>query len=112
MRELNRSAIVVTPKRPFLGWLHSVDPSSLDLTLYDIGQEPMIYLVRECESDEEFGDRLRDIFPVIFEDQLAGWWTDQSAWPTHRTFDTFQDWFECRFYSLLMDLHDGPLTTR
>jgi hypothetical protein len=28
MDTLNRSAIVVRPKQPFLDWLHAVDPSS------------------------------------------------------------------------------------
>ena len=109
MRELNRSAIVVTPKQPFLDWLHSADPSSSDLTLYDLGQEPTIYLVRESESDEDFADCLRETFPVIFEDQLAGWWTDQSAWPPNRTLDTFQAWFDCQFHSMVLDLHHEPL---
>ncbi|MBI3666602.1 MAG: hypothetical protein HY236_10335 [Acidobacteria bacterium] len=106
MRELNRSAIVVTPKQPFLEWLHSVDPTSSDLTLHDLGREPIIYLVPECESEEAFADSLREMFPVIFEDQLAGWWTDQSAWPVNRTLDTFQAWFDCQFHSMVMDLQD------
>ena len=33
MSTLNRSAIVVTPKQPFLDWLHAADPTSLGLTL-------------------------------------------------------------------------------
>jgi hypothetical protein len=41
---LNRSAVIVTPKQPFLDWLHGVDPTSLDLTLDDVS-EPTIYLL-------------------------------------------------------------------
>ena len=89
LREVNRSAIAVTPKQPFLHWLHSVDRSSSGLKLHDLSREPTIYLVRECESDQEFADCLGQIFPVIFEDQLQGWWTDQSVWPLDRTLDTF-----------------------
>jgi hypothetical protein len=109
MREVNRSAIVVTPKRPFLDWLHSVDLSSSELTLEDLREEPSVYLVPECESDEEFARWLQKMFPVIFEDQLAGWWTDEAAWPAHRTLDLFQEWFDCRFHSMVFDLHDEPL---
>jgi len=36
---LNRSAIVVKPKEPFLDWLHAADPSSRDLTLLDLVRE-------------------------------------------------------------------------
>ena len=44
VRELNRSAIAVTPRQPFLDWLHSADPTSSELTLNDLSQEPTIYL--------------------------------------------------------------------
>jgi hypothetical protein len=35
MVTLNRSAIVVKPKQPFLDWLHAADPTSLELTLFN-----------------------------------------------------------------------------
>ena len=31
MHTLNRSAIVVKPKQPFLDWLHAADPTSQEL---------------------------------------------------------------------------------
>ena len=108
MRELYRSALVVTPKQPFLEGLQSVDPTSSELTLHDLGREPRIHLIPECESDEDFEGYLRRMFSVIFEDQLEGWWTDESAWPGTRTFDTFQEWFDCRFHSIVIDLCDEP----
>ena len=64
MRELNRSAIVVRPKQPFLEWLHSVDPTSSELTLQDLGQEPDVYLVPEFESEEDLADCLREMFRI------------------------------------------------
>ena len=33
MATLNRSAVVVKPKQPFLDWLHAADPSSQDLVV-------------------------------------------------------------------------------
>jgi hypothetical protein len=37
---LNRSAIVVRLKLPFLDWLHAADATSATLTLADLGREP------------------------------------------------------------------------
>jgi hypothetical protein len=37
---LNRSAIVVKPKQPFLDWLHGADSTSSDLTLGELALEP------------------------------------------------------------------------
>jgi hypothetical protein len=65
MRKLNRSAVIVIPKQPFLDWLHFVDPTTTELTLQDLCREPTIYLILECESDDEFERRLQDLFPVI-----------------------------------------------
>ena len=53
MRTWNRTAVVVVPKQPFLDWLHSIDPSSADLTLADLHQDPTVYLLPESGSDPE-----------------------------------------------------------
>jgi hypothetical protein len=84
MREVNRSAVIVTAKQPFLNWVRSMDTSDLTLTLDDMNEEPVIYLVPECESDEEFAAWIDNEFELIFQEQLAGWWTDVSTWPTGR----------------------------
>jgi hypothetical protein len=39
MDTLNRSAIVVKPKQRFLDWLHTVDPTSHEVTLLDVCRE-------------------------------------------------------------------------
>ena len=84
MLALNRSAIVVRPKPPFLDWLHAAEPTSVTLTLADLGREPTIYLVPECADAEEERAALQTVFPTIFEDQLDGWWRDRTMWPTPR----------------------------
>jgi len=37
---LNRSAVVVKPKQPFLDWLHHADPTSRGITLEQVGRTP------------------------------------------------------------------------
>lgn len=105
---LNRSAVIVTPKQPFLNWLHSADPSSLTFTLEDVS-EPTIYLVPDCDDDQDLVAHVRNYCDTIFEDQLAGWYTEQASWPVDRDFETFCLWFEYRAYTLLLDLCDNPL---
>jgi hypothetical protein len=38
--QINRSALIVTAKQPFVDWLHTVDPTSKDVSLSDINHEP------------------------------------------------------------------------
>ena len=106
---LNRSAIVVTPKQPFLDWLHAADPTSLELTLFNLTREPTIYLIPECDTDEDVAEVLRDLCEEIFKEQLAGWYTDTSTWPRDRSFDAFCRWFDYQHHSMLVDLCDEPL---
>lgn len=72
MDTLNRSAIVVKPKQPFLDWLHSSDPSSREICLSDLSQEPTIHLVPECDTDADVVKILCKLCEEIFEEQLAG----------------------------------------
>jgi hypothetical protein len=102
MQEVNRSAMIVIGKQPFLKWLRSIDPSNADLILDEINRKPVVYLIPECESDDEFELWLERRFRAVFEEQLVGWWTDESAWPP-RTFALFRRWFDCRLYSLVLD---------
>jgi hypothetical protein len=105
---LNRSAVIVTPKQPFLDWLHGVDPTSLDLALDDVS-EPTIYLLPDCEDDQDLIAHVRNYCDTIFEDQLDGCYREQSSWPVDRDFNTFCLWFEYRAHSLLLDLCAEPL---
>jgi hypothetical protein len=86
MLVLNRSAIVVKPKEPFLDWLHAADPSGRDLTLLDLVREPIIYLIPECDTDDDVADVLHELCEEIFEEQLAGWYADPSTWPRKSEF--------------------------
>ena len=53
MNAINRSALIVKPAQPFLDWLHQVDLTSARLTLEDLQREPTIYLVPECDSEDQ-----------------------------------------------------------
>ena len=106
---LNRSAIVVKPRQPFLDWLHVADPTSRTLTLRELVQEPTVYLIPECDTNEDVADFLRELCEDIFIEQLAGWFTDATTWPQGRSFDVFCRWFDFQHHSMLVDLCDELL---
>ena len=109
MKIVNRYALVVVPKQPFLNWLHSADPTSADITLAEVSDEPSVYLIREWKTDKTAHEHLRLVFGPIFEEELDGWYRDRDTWPARRDFRTFNKWFECHFHSVVIDLSDGPL---
>ena len=109
MITINRTAIVVMPAQPFLDWLHRADPTSSELSLKDLRQEPTAYLLPECENEGEVSECLEEVCRRIFEEQLDGWYRVRSSWPTRRDLSAFEHWFEWSFHSVLFDLGHDPL---
>ena len=109
MRAVNRSAVVVVPKQPFLDWLHRVDSSSGKLTLTDLANDLSIYLLPECGLESELELHFKKACPKIFEDQLNGWYRAEELWPEDRSLEIFRLWFDYRFHFVLFDLGKQPL---
>lgn len=103
---LNRAALIVRPKQPFLDWATGLDDSGL---VPDAAGEQTVYLVPEFESDEEGQRVLKLVYAEIFERELDGWHTDPSAWPKKRDFKTFQEWFSIELHSVVEDVVDDIL---
>jgi hypothetical protein len=101
---LNRTAIVVKAKQPFLDWLRSVDPTSDELTLEEVNAEPTVYLLPECGSSAEAAGLVRRFAREIFAHELDGWWRDPLDWPKTLTFPVFEKWFGWRDHSVVLDL--------
>lgn len=110
MQVLNRAAVVVKARQPFLDWLWSVDPSSRHLTLTDINGDPSVYLLPESDSEEDTAKLLRRFCKDIFEDELNGWWRDPSVWPKDLSFRAFAQWFDFSSHSMVLDLAKEALT--
>ena len=51
------------------------DPTGVELTLFNLSREPIIYLIPEFDTDEGVAEVLRDLREEILEEQLAGWYT-------------------------------------
>ena len=108
MSTVNRSLLIVRAKKPFLDWLHSL-PDPVVVTLAEVNRDNTVYLRPESENDDEQKEILKQVFDLIFEEQLTGWWQDDRDWPSNRSFEVFTDWFDVEFHSLVLDLADEPL---
>ena len=53
---------------------------------------------------------LEDLYLEIFERELEAWHTDESAWPTARTFEVFCEWFDIEMHSIVEDLCGDLIT--
>ena len=108
--DINRSLIVVKPKQPYLDWaFHCREPME-DMILDRLREDTTAYLVDEVLDPGDEERMLRKYHKQIFENELAGWTTDESEWPVRRGFKTFLEWFEVEFHSVVLDLGKGGIT--
>lgn len=106
---INRCAVTVRAKQPFMDWLHGL-PDMLDMTLELVNQECSIYLLPEIDDLSEQEALLEDFIDFIFEEELSGWWTGDQDWPQVRNMEVFSAWFNVEFHSVVHDLvEDEPL---
>ena len=103
---LNRAVLIVRPKQPFLAWAAQVDDSGL---MPNVEGEQTAYLVPEFDDDDEAHRVVKQVFSEIFERELFGWHTDQTAWPKRRSFAVFQQWFAIELHSVVEDLGGSDL---
>ncbi len=111
MEMLNRSAIIVKPRQPYLEWCRQDDAEGLaERAFKTLNEEPTVFLLPEYEDPETQQEVLEEFWPHLFEALLEGWSTDERTWPQNRTFEVFQDWFEVHMSSIVQDLYlDEPL---
>lgn len=105
---LNRSLLIVRPRKPFLDWYLALADAE-DVTLEELREEPTGYLLSEYELEEDRETVLQHFWDLVFEHELMAWADDEAKWPQTRTFTMFGEWFEVELSSLVIDIVDAPL---
>jgi len=111
MEAINRSAITMKPRRPFLEWARRDDPEGLDRAiLRTMCEEPTVYLLPEYDDEIDRETLLAESWPVLFEVMLSAWSDDDTTWPQGRSLAMFREWFDIRLSAVVEDLcPDEPL---
>lgn len=104
MKYINREAVIIKPKQPFLDWVNSDPKAKEKLTLKDISQENSILLIPEFDYEEDSINYIKERYSYIFEFELEGWMVNKKLWPQNRTWQMFQEWFDVQINSEVFDL--------
>lgn len=107
---LNRAALIVRYKPPFVDWINAVDPTpgSHTVTLADVEEERSVYLV-EVENQDELSCWLARNHECLFEEELGGWYTDATLWPRDRSLKKLKEWCSFELNTVVIDTGDSPL---
>jgi len=100
MEDVERIAVVISPKKPFKDWVKSVDPVSDDGGL-DIST---VYLIPPFETEQEINSFLQKRYAQIFENELEAWYVDEDVWPKNRTYKMFKEWLDVKIHDMVFDL--------
>ena len=111
MAMVNRSAVIVKPRQPYLEWCRKGGAEGVaDAVFKSLHTEPHVYLLPEYVDPESRRQVLDEFWPELFDAMLEGWLREESLWPTGRTRAMFDEWFEIQMCSLVQDLClDEPL---
>ena len=112
MRLINRQSVIVKAKQPFADWVNStkVNPSERDTTVESINSEPSVFLIPNFEEITDAEKYIEGLKTFIFEYTLNGWYNIESSWPKDRSSKVFNQWFECKYASMVQDVDcDSPL---
>jgi len=108
MYAVNRSALVIKMKQPYLDWTKSL-PDSDDMTLDRLNRENNIYLIQNYETNAHLEEIVKSIYHEIFVEELDSWYRDKELWPKKRDYRTFKEWFEVEAHSMVFDMVEGEI---
>ena len=107
---LNRAALILRYKQPFLDWINGADPSSASrpLTVAEVNEEHTVYLV-EVEDESALEQWLARHHQELFEEELNGWYTDPALWPPDRSLMRLREWCSFELHSVVVDVGKSRL---
>ena len=107
---LNRAALILRYREPFVDWINAVDPSpaSHTLTLAEANEEHTVYLV-EVEDLVELEGWLVLNHQGLFETEFNGWYTDPALWPRDRSLSKLRAWCSLELHTVVVDTGASPL---
>jgi hypothetical protein len=105
---LNRSALIIRCKQPFVDWLNSIEPKGEKTSPSEINSDNTVYLI-EVEDEDGLEEWLEENADRIFAEELAAWIIDENLWPRKLDLETFKKWFDIQWHSVVMDTGSTPI---
>jgi hypothetical protein len=117
MRTINRQAILLRKKQPFVDWLtftsktHDPPKYRAHFKLDEVNRECHIYLIEDIEALDVAYEYIEFLKPSLFEAELSGWYNANAShlWPQDRSNDVFDNWFEIELHSMVIDIEKNSL---
>ena len=113
MKLVNRSALTLRPRQPYLDWINQL-PSELTeleqpLAAGALDNEARVYLIGESEPEQSLAALLAPCWQLLLENELGAWDELGRHWPEPLSLELLTDWFEVSEQALVFDAQAEPL---
>src|SRR5437763_14170810 len=111
MRVVNRTAVSIVGKQPYIDWTrrHDADANRGLLTVPRVKPYGTVILLPEFELEEDIQEWIEENASWLFDLQLESWTDDESLWPADRDLKTFREWFRVDIHSVVVDAGDDDI---
>lgn len=109
MKTINRTAIYIGPKQPYVDWANSFDDGGPKLNPEDA--HGVTFLIPDTYDETSFENWLKKNFKEIFQQELDSWMMDEEAQPKRLTYKLFNEWFDVKVSGLTFDAGRGVIET-
>lgn len=105
---INRMAVVIRPKRPYIEWANSLD-GEVVFGEDDFREDCTALLIPVFEYNEDARSYVHENYEEIFEHELLSISVNPDDWPEDLTLALFLDWFTVEVHSIVMDIGEDPI---
>ena len=110
MNTINRTLLIIVPKKPYLDWVKSFENFENGEPEFDTGAEHYsAYLISEKYDEFNYKSYLKNHYMDIFEEELYSMIRAPDLWPQNRDFTTFNEWFDTHACDTVLDLGNEPI---
>ena len=109
MQSINRAAVIIKPKQPFVDWINSMPDDSSNYTLEQINKDNLTFLIPIYDDPDDAIKYIKKNHEMIFEWELLGWVITEELWPKNRNWKMFNNWFDIEINSEVFDLVDSEI---
>lgn len=100
MKTINRTALTIDPKQPYIDWANSFDDNG---PIIDADKKLAVSILISDKYDEyNYEKILKKNYSDIFEEELDAWMSDPNDWPKNRSYKIFKEWFDVLISQLII----------
>ncbi len=106
MRTINRTAVTIVPRKPYIDWANSFDDGP---ELDTASSHATSLLIPDTYDEYSYETFIKRNYRMIFEEELSSWITDPASWPKRMSYDVFREWFDIIPSDTILELGDGEI---